>query len=175
MSKGEIIIISTTRNIGRGITNMQIHKNTGTNSTIFSSSHRNLIAAVSLALVLVTSLLATALHQNLFSSSLTAHASDTPTSEACFATTGTETKAITSYHSYENNDSANPACPRDVVIPSTIDGIEVTTIDDAANYWNPSTATSFASSQTYLHHPPRLSHLDWQLCLRRQQPHFRHH
>ena len=50
-------------------------------------------------------------------SSRTAHASDTPTAEACFATTGTETKTITDYYNYESNNSANPVCPRDVVIP----------------------------------------------------------
>ena len=71
----------------------------------------------------------------------------TPTAEACFATTGTETKTITDYYDHENDNSANPACPRDVVIPGMIDGVEVTTIDDAANYWSPSTATSFAHKQ----------------------------
>ncbi len=50
-----------------------------------------------------------------------------PTSESCFAfisSTGT----ITSYYDYENEDSNNPACPREVVIPNTINEISVVSI-----------------------------------------------
>jgi len=51
------------------------------------------------------------------------------TSKNCFAF---EDGTITDYYDYENNDSSNPACPRDVVIPNTINGIAVTKIGDYA-------------------------------------------
>jgi hypothetical protein len=51
----------------------------------------------------------------------------TNTSENCFAFDNT-IGAITGYYNYENDNSSNPACPRDVVIPSTIGGVSVTTI-----------------------------------------------
>lgn len=42
------------------------------------------------------------------------------------------TNTITDYYDNENNDSGQPACPRDVGIPDTISGEPVTTIDDGA-------------------------------------------
>ncbi len=53
------------------------------------------------------------------------------TTKSCFAfdnTTGT----ITSYYEYEGNNSENAACSNDVVIPSQIDGVNVTTIGPGA-------------------------------------------
>lgn len=45
--------------------------------------------------------------------------------ESCFAfSNGT----ITDYYSNEGNDSSNPVCPRDVVIPDTINGTTVTAL-----------------------------------------------
>ena len=47
--------------------------------------------------------------------------------ERCFefdSSTGT----ITGYYDYEGNNSSNPACSRDVIIPSVISGVPVTTI-----------------------------------------------
>ena len=51
------------------------------------------------------------------------------TPSACFEfdiSTGT----ITKYYTYENNDSTKPACPKDVVIPRKINGVEVKIIGD---------------------------------------------
>lgn len=49
--------------------------------------------------------------------------------DSCFAfASGT----ITDYYSYEGNDSNNPACPRDVDIPSTIGVVAVTQIGELA-------------------------------------------
>lgn len=49
------------------------------------------------------------------------------TNAACFAF-DSGTKKITSYYNNEGNDGANPACPRAVGIPSTINGVAVTSI-----------------------------------------------
>lgn len=49
------------------------------------------------------------------------------TSAACFAF-NSSTGAITSYYHYEGNNSANPSCPRDVIIPREIDGVTVTSL-----------------------------------------------
>lgn len=63
--------------------------------------------------------------------------------DSCFAfNAGTGT--ITDYYDHEANNPSNPACTRDVDIPSTIGGVSVTTIGEALNYYNSSTATSFA-------------------------------
>lgn len=53
------------------------------------------------------------------------------TSEACFAF-NSSTGAITSYYNNEGNNSANPACPRDIVIPSSIGGAEVKSLSGFA-------------------------------------------
>lgn len=51
----------------------------------------------------------------------------TSTNEACFAfTPGTNT--ITGYYAKESNVSSNPVCPRAVVIPSAIGGVQVRVI-----------------------------------------------
>ena len=49
------------------------------------------------------------------------------TSENCFAF-DSETGTITQYYYYENNNNTEPACPMDVIIPSTIGGVNVTSI-----------------------------------------------
>ena len=67
-----------------------------------------------------------------------ANAAATP--ESCFqfdSATGT----ILNYYDNENNDAAQPACPRDVQIPSAISGVTVTAI--GANDW--STNLSFSN------------------------------
>lgn len=54
-----------------------------------------------------------------------------PTNENCFLfdeTIGT----ILDYYDYEDNNSSNPACPRDVIIPSSLEGVAVTTIGSPA-------------------------------------------
>lgn len=51
--------------------------------------------------------------------------------DACFDfDTGTGT--IVSYHEYEDGDNSNPACPKNVDIPSTIASTPVTAIGDSA-------------------------------------------
>ncbi len=45
--------------------------------------------------------------------------------DSCFAFSG---GIITSYHNNEGNNPANPACPKDVDIPSTIGGVPVTAL-----------------------------------------------
>jgi len=62
------------------------------------------------------------------------------TSESCFRF---ENGIIRSYYQYENNDSNNPECPRDVVIPNKINGIEVTTIGGRAFQWSFITSVKF--------------------------------
>ncbi len=60
------------------------------------------------------------------------------TSENCFNAEEYEDEneedkvIINGYYSYENNNSSNPACPKEVNIPSTINGISVTSINAAA-------------------------------------------
>ncbi len=62
------------------------------------------------------------------------------TSENCFAF-DSNTGTITDYYDYEQNNSSNPACPRDVVIPKMINNVKVTTIGERA--FN---ATGFSTS-----------------------------
>lgn len=111
---------------------MKLHKSISFNvfnGSRFNSSPHNLTITITTVIILTIASLAVAvLHQNFLNSPKNAHAADTPTSEACFATTGTETITITDYYDYEGNDSDNPACPRDVVIPDTIAGLPVTAV-----------------------------------------------
>ena len=55
------------------------------------------------------------------------------TSEACFAFNA-GTKTITDYYDNESNNGANPACPRSVVIPTSIGGVSVEHIGYRAFY-----------------------------------------
>lgn len=123
---------------------------------MLNHSRRNLLIAIAIAVTLVVSLVAATLHQNLFSSPSAAHAADTPTSGACFATSGTEAITITDYYDHQSNNSANPACPRDVVIPETIGGKTVASIGSSAFRSNqltsvtvPNSVTSIGSSAFY--------------------------
>ena len=68
----------------------------------------------------------------------------TTTSEACFAFNA-GTKTITDYYANENNNGANPACPRTVVIPNTIGGVAVEVIGDNAFYSDGSPAQSLTA------------------------------
>src|SRR5574344_699206 len=54
-----------------------------------------------------------------------------PTSENCFAFNSTIGE-ITQYYYYENNDNTQPSCPMDVIIPSAIDSVPVTSIGNFA-------------------------------------------
>lgn len=66
-------------------------------------------------------------------------ASAAATPESCFAF-DSATSTITNYYDNQNNDTAQPACPRDVEIPSSIGGVAVTTIGE--NDWVSNTSFS---------------------------------
>lgn len=66
-----------------------------------------------------------------YTSVLTQPAAAITPPDSCFAfNAGTGT--ITDYYDHEGDNSANPACPRDVDIPSTIGGVPVTAIGPSA-------------------------------------------
>ena len=67
--------------------------------------------------------------------------------DSCFAfNAGTGT--ITDYYNNEGNSIANPACPKDVDIPNTIGGTNVTSIGGDAFYQKQLTAVTIPSSVT---------------------------
>jgi len=69
------------------------------------------------------------------------------TNSACFAfTTGTGT--ITDYYDNESNNSSNPACPRAVVVPSTIGGVSVQVLGTQSFYNNQLTSVVIQSPVT---------------------------
>jgi len=53
------------------------------------------------------------------------------TAESCFSFDAA-TKTIKNYYEYEGNNTKNPECPKDVIIPETIGNVEVTGISDSA-------------------------------------------
>ena len=67
--------------------------------------------------------------------------------DSCFAF-NTSTGAITDYYDHQANNSANPACPRDVDIPSTIGGVAVTAIGNQAFRINQLTSVTIPNSVT---------------------------
>ena len=83
--------------------------------------------------------------QNLLVSPQTAQAATPP--DSCFAFDAV-TGAITDYYNNEGNNSANPACPKAVDIPSTIGGVPVTTIGNIAFSNNQLTNLTIPSSVT---------------------------
>lgn len=66
---------------------------------------------------------------------------------ACFGT-DIATGTITAYHSHEGDDSSQPACTKDVVIPAIIDGMPVKRIGDSAFAYDHVTSVSIPSSVT---------------------------
>jgi len=50
------------------------------------------------------------------------------TPSGCFQIDDSSSSRIRSYYDYEYNDSSNDACPRDVIIPSEINGTKITSI-----------------------------------------------
>src|SRR5574344_778782 len=56
-------------------------------------------------------------------------ATSTKTNDGCFALSGNK---ITNYYDYVDNNSNNSVCPRDVVIPSSINGVSITRIGSSA-------------------------------------------
>ena len=67
------------------------------------------------------------------------------TSELCFAFKDGE---ITDYYDYEEKNSKNPACPKEVIIPEKISGVEVTSIGDSAFSRNELTSVTIPNSVT---------------------------
>ena len=100
-----------------------------------NSSHKLALASI------VT---ASAFAISLFSSAPSAYAATTP--DSCFAFNGNGT--ITRYYNNEGNNSSNPACPRDVEIPSQIGGVAVTGIGYSAFQSNQLTSFTIPGSVT---------------------------
>lgn len=84
----------------------------------------------------------------------TSSASAATPPDSCFAFSG---GTITDYYANENNNSANPACPRDVDIPSTIGGVTVTNIGASAFSWD---YTSDATKLTAVTIPNTVTNID---------------
>ncbi len=117
---------------------MRIHRNPLLVAKSLTKNTIKKLSVASLATILVAS--GVLLAQNLTTPDQ-AMAATPP--DSCFAFNAA-TKTITNYYDNQANNPANPACPRDVDIPSTIGGVAVTAIGTAANTWDPSNATSFA-------------------------------
>lgn len=106
---------------------------------IAGSKIRPQMGRIFIILVVLGTALATTLFYRL--NTFTAAAVTPP--DSCFAfSAGT----ITAYHNYENNDSEQAACSKDVDVPSTIGGIPVTAIGDNAFDGRWLTSVSFPSS-----------------------------
>lgn len=69
------------------------------------------------------------------------------TAAACFVFNST-TQTITDYYNNEGNNSANPACPRSVAIPPTINGVAVRVLGTASFSMNLLTSVSIPDSVT---------------------------
>ncbi|UTX51749.1 leucine-rich repeat protein [Candidatus Saccharibacteria bacterium TM7i] len=70
-----------------------------------------------------------------------------PTAESCFSTVA---DAIYDYFDYQGNNPANPACPRNVIIPSVIEGETITTIEYAAMAGKGLTSVVLPSTVTHI-------------------------
>lgn len=69
--------------------------------------------------------------------------------DSCFAF-NSATGTITEYYNNENNNSSNPACPKDVDIPSQIGGITVESIGSSAFRGKQLTSATIPNSITYI-------------------------
>src|SRR5574344_1293922 len=74
-------------------------------------------------------------------------ATSTKTNDGCFAVSGNK---ITNYYDYVDNNSNNSVCPRDVVIPSSINGTSITEIGDSAFESKKITSVSIPDSVTMI-------------------------
>jgi prepilin-type N-terminal cleavage/methylation domain-containing protein len=70
-----------------------------------------------------------------------------PTNRSCFAF-NSSTGTITDYYYFEDNNSSNPACTRDVIIPSKINGVTVNNIGDHAFQQNQLTSVTIPNTVT---------------------------
>ena len=95
---------------------------------------------VSFAAILIISAM---IGQNFLTRPMTASAVTPP--DSCFDF-DSGTGAIVNYYNNEGNNTANPACPRDVDIPATINGVNVTKIGDNAFIGNHLTSVAIPSS-----------------------------
>lgn len=89
-------------------------------------------------------------YQNILTTPESAMAVTPP--DSCFAWTDDPTTPanamITDYYDFEANNSANPACTRDVDIPSSLGGQTVISIDNFAFYANQLTSVTITDSVT---------------------------
>lgn len=116
---------------------MRIHR--GLSFHIRDTSHRLMVLAGLSSLTVAGLVLVTLVFQH----PQTTYAATPP--DTCFAFDsifGT----ITDYYSYENDNSANPACPRAVDIPSVIGGVTVTAIGSWAFSGNSLTSVTIPNS-----------------------------
>src|SRR5574344_639433 len=74
-------------------------------------------------------------------------ATSTKTNDGCFALSGNK---ITNYYDYVDNNSNNSVCPRDVVIPSSINGVSITRIGSSAFKSKKLTSVSIPDSVTMI-------------------------
>lgn len=109
-------------------------------SIIGNISHRAIIFAGSSVVIITIAVAGVLLHY-----SQTSHAATPP--DSCFAfNLGTGT--IGGYYAYEANNPSNPACLRDVDIPSHIGGVAVTTIGQGAFNSHSLTSVSIPNTVT---------------------------
>lgn len=69
------------------------------------------------------------------------------TPEGCFSFNATY-NLISDYYNNEQNNSSNPACPREVLIPSSINGVTVTTLGASAFSGNQLTSVTIPNTVT---------------------------
>ena len=111
--------------------------------TVSSKFNKKLLLAFTLAVLSLAVVWTTAI----LTETHIAHAAPSTPPDSCFNfNSGTGT--IADYFDYEGNNNSNPACTREVIIPSTIGGNAVTTIGEYTFYGNQLTSLTIPNSVT---------------------------